>query len=90
MSSIFHSQTIFESPDKGLTIYARQPGSLERIKISSNGNVGIGTTAPSMSMTRYNEWADILDAAETNPAVKIALEQLRTTYYLSKDNGGKT
>jgi hypothetical protein len=33
---------IFESPDKGNTVYARNPGTTERIRIDSNGGLGIG------------------------------------------------
>jgi len=85
-----NSSMIFESPDKGLTIYARQAGSTERFRISSNGNLGIGTTPPSMNINQYNEWSDILDTAEKNPAVKAALDRLKATYYLSKENGSET
>ena len=59
----------------------------EVMRFDSNGNIGIGTSSPSYSIKNYNEWQEILEMAETNPAVKSALDKLRTTYYLSKDNG---
>ena len=64
----------------------------EVMRIGSDGNIGIGTAGPSskMSMQDYNEYIDILKLAETNPAVKSALDKLKTTYYLSKDNGSET
>ena len=82
---------IFESPDKGVTIYARQSGSTERMRISSNGNVGIGASNPKPKITtdQYNRWVDIERLAETNSAIKSALDKLMTTYYLSKENGNK-
>jgi hypothetical protein len=61
----------------------------EVFRIGSNGNIGIGTGGPSQSFESYNEWADILELAKTNPAVKSALDRLRTTYYLSKEDGNK-
>lgn len=62
----------------------------ERIRFSSDGRVGIGTTMPDVSIADYNEWQSIIEIAKTNPAVKLALDKLKTTYYLSKDNGSET
>lgn len=56
----------------------------ERMKITSTGNIGIGTISPSYSIESHNEWQKILELSETNPAVKLALDKLKTTYYLSK------
>jgi hypothetical protein len=40
-----HPPLIFESPDKGDTVYAILPGSSERVRIDSGRNVGIGTSS---------------------------------------------
>ena len=57
------------------------------MRIDSNGNVGIGSSSDSMRIEEYVEWMDILKLAETNPAVRIALDKLMTVYYLSKEHG---
>lgn len=59
----------------------------EVMRIDSNGNVGIGSSSDSMRIEEYVEWMDILKLAETNPAVRIALDKLMTVYYLSKEHG---
>ena len=60
----------------------------EVMRIDSNGNVGIGSSSPkdSMRIEEYIQWRDIVELAETNPAVKVALDKLMTVYYLSKES----
>lgn len=60
----------------------------EVMRIDSNGGLGIGTTiSPSTTLGAWGEWQEIQKLAETNPAVKIALDKLMTVYHLSKDHG---
>ena len=59
----------------------------EQMRIGSNGNIGIGTSSPSTTLGAWGEWQEIQKLAETNPAVKIALDKLMTVYHLSKDHG---
>lgn len=64
--------------------------SAPRFTMDRNGNIGIGTNAPSMPITVLDEWFEIHKLAETNDAVNSALDMLKTTYYLAKNNGSKT
>ena len=59
----------------------------EVMRIGSNGGIGIGTSSPSTTLGAWGEWQEIQKLAETNPAVKIALDKLMTVYHLSKDHG---
>lgn len=59
----------------------------EVMRISSNGSLGIGTSSPSTTLGAWGEWQEIQKLAETNPAVKIALDKLMTVYHLSKEHG---
>jgi hypothetical protein len=60
----------------------------EIMRIDSNGHVGIGISTPKggMRIEEYVQWREIVELAETNPAVKIALDKLMTVYYLSKES----
>lgn len=59
----------------------------EVMRIDSTGGLGIGTSSPSTALGAWGEWQEIQKLAETNPAVKIALDKLMTVYHLSKDYG---
>jgi hypothetical protein len=80
---------IFESPDKGKTVYARNAGSAEKMRIDSFGNVGIGTGSPSTSLHEQIKedqlWGNIRRAAKTDPTLQEALERVKVTYYLTAD-----
>lgn len=58
----------------------------EVMRIDSNGSIGIGTSSPSTTLGAWGEWQEIQKLAETNPAVKIALDKLMTVYHLSKEH----
>ena len=68
---------IYESPDHGKTVYAREFGQPDRQLIS-----GI----PDNSYDRIYIWHDIMAASDNNPALRELLDQAIVLYNLSKDD----
>lgn len=91
---------IYESPDQGKTIYARNIGEQNRtlIKGGASGQVTITSYGPIScdilavggggglgSISNLGQkYSDILKTAETNPALKKAVEQMELVYGLTK------
>ena len=67
---------IFESPDKGNTVYARELGHMDRNLIKGN------TSDP---YEHLYLWHDIVAASETNTALREVLDQAIMIYKLSKE-----
>ena len=70
---------IFESPDKGKTVFARPPHVVDRIDITTESlptNVELNNL--------WFQWRDILTAAKNNPALKEALDRAQVIYELSR------
>lgn len=70
---------IFESPDKGETVYARQEGSAERVVYSESPE----KRSLHDQMMEDQLWGNIRRAAETNPALQESLNRVKVTYYLT-------
>ena len=75
--------TIFESPDGGETVYARLPGSTDRVKITESDRV----RNLRQDVTDSQLWHDIRQAAKANTALQEAMDRVILLYHLSKDNG---
>jgi hypothetical protein len=77
---ILRIDLVYESPDKGETIYARKVGSTERVLISMSEK----------AWSRINEqeqaeiWKDIRGLAKTNPSLNDVLDRLLVVYNLIK------
>ena len=72
---------IFESPDKGETVYVREEGSTER-NLHSVSEV---RRSLHKEIKEYQLWGNIHRAAKTNPALQEALDRVKVTYYLTKE-----
>lgn len=91
---------IYESPDKGNTIYAREFGEKNRTLIQGGGGGGGGTYTVQGGgggggtgkiigdfhtvVSLGHKYSDILKTAETNPALKKAVEDMELIYGLTK------
>jgi len=72
--------TVYESPDGGRTVYARNPGSKNR---------EIHLRDPELEkdladLRQQERWQFILAARENNPAINELCEQIEVLYELSK------
>lgn len=68
---------IYESPDRGETVYAREAGSIARTEISRDYTL----------IERVKEdklWGEIRQAAKTNTTLQKAIEQCIIIYNLSR------
>jgi hypothetical protein len=68
---------IYESPDKGKTVYEREMGSLERTITYSEGM---------KELEEHKLWIEIRKAAKTNRALHKACERVKILYRLSIDD----
>lgn len=73
---------IFESPDKGETIYVRQPGSTERKLIIDNRTVDGRPLHEHLMESKL--WDDIHREAKTNVTLADALDKVKMIYALIK------
>jgi hypothetical protein len=76
------AEYIYESPDGGKTIFARERG-VHPIK-----RVLIGAQHPTIQDRLEEErlWKDILELSRTNETLKSELERVVTVYHLVKDS----
>jgi hypothetical protein len=72
---------IYESPDKGETIYSREIGSTDRELISESPR----KKSLHEQMLEDKMWGEIRRLAKTNPALKDAVDKVIMIYHLVKD-----
>ena len=72
---------IYESPDKGETVYRRRIGENERELWSVSETL----RQQNIWKARWEIWSPVLAAAEHNPALQEALDRARIIYELSRD-----
>lgn len=73
--------TIYESPDGGKTVYARQRGSSNRVLIRTDNAV----EETNQLRKRLTKLTKIIELAETVPALNDQLEKLEQIYLLVKN-----
>ena len=78
-----NAELIYESPDGGDTIYAREQGSGKRHLIS----ISFNKVKMQQDLKDTQLWHEIRQAAEHNPALKTALEQCILLYHIGKKDG---
>ena len=72
--------TIFESPDGGRTVYARQPGSTNRELYSQDPAL----QQELKDLEKSKRWVEILQARQTNPELDHLCEQVEILYELGR------
>jgi hypothetical protein len=73
--------TIYESPDGGKTIYARQRGSSDRVLIRTDDAI----EETKKLLAKRDRLLKICELAETVPALAEQLDKLETIYLLVKN-----
>jgi hypothetical protein len=76
---------IFESPDKGETVYVRDEHSVKQVLYSESKD----KKSLHDQIMESKLWGNIHQAAKTNSTLQAALERVKVIYYLSKENGNR-
>jgi hypothetical protein len=76
---------IYESPDKGGTVYGRYAGTNERWVVGYSQD----TKDTLESIKEDKLWGEIRRAAKSNKVLQDALDRVKIIYELSKNNGKK-
>jgi hypothetical protein len=72
--------TIFESPDGGRTVYARQPGNTNRELYSRDPAL----QQELKDLEKSKRWVEILQARQDNPELDHLCEQVEILYELGR------
>lgn len=72
---------IFESPDKGETVFSREIGSIERVLVSESP----AKKTLHEQLIEDRMWGEIRRLAKTNPTMKNAVDKVIMIYHLVKD-----
>jgi hypothetical protein len=72
--------TIFESPDGGRTVYARQPGNHNRQLHSQDPEL----QRELAELEQQKRWVDIFQARQNNPELDRLCEQVEILYELGR------
>lgn len=72
---------IYESPDKGETIFVRLPGELDRVMVHESQNM----RSMRQKMQEDAMWGEIRRMAQTDPTMKDLADKMIMTYHLLKD-----
>jgi len=79
--------TIYESPDGGRTVYAREMQSTERTLVYENMSVRIDPMKGLKYNLSYANFLEILEMADRNPTLRDYVDQMISTYNLLKTHG---
>jgi hypothetical protein len=74
---------VYESPDGGESIYAREQGSNERILVG----VSYKKQTKDEELRQAQLWFDMRKVAHTNPTLQAAIDRAILIYQLSKEDG---
>lgn len=76
--TIDNTAIIYESPDRGETVFARLAGSLDRYTVSERPKIDY--------LVRWYAWKEILNAAQGNVALDDLIKKAEEVYALVKDS----
>lgn len=76
---------IYESPDGGRTVFAREALTNEKILVGYKHDPYYKTWAENYHLETF--WKDVLAESQTNEALRLAIENVKILYHLSKNDG---